>query len=268
MLGIVAGFALVFTGIAMSGGSVITFYDIGSILIVLGGTMSSTLVRFKLDHALGVLRLLRVALHGRPTSPQDTILLLVRLAEKARREGFLAMEVDAEQLEDRFLQKGIHLVVDGTDPETVREIMEIELTFLEERHRSGQQIFEYMGVVSPAFGMVGTLIGLIIMLGSLDQPETVGPAMAVALITTFHGVLFANLVFNPIAGRLKSKTEDEVLLRELMIEGILSIQSGENPQIVKQKLESFLAPKSRRAMNAERPAEEVRAERMAATGAP
>lgn len=254
----------------MAGGSPFSFYDVGSILIVLGGTVSSTLISFKLDQSLNALRLIRVALTGRTLSPGDAIRLLVRFAERARREGLLAMEDDAENLDDAFLKKGMRLVVDGTDPETIRQILDIELTFLEERHRSGQQFFEYMGAVSPAFGMVGTLIGLIIMLGNLDEPQTVGPAMAVALITTFYGVLSANLVFIPIANKLRVKSEEEIFLREIMIEGILSIQAGENPHIVEQKLESFLSPKAR--LELRRPNETARhvdepgRERMAATG--
>ena len=158
----------------------------------------------------------------------------------------MALEEEADNLDDAFLQKGIRLVVDGTDPETVRQILDIEVTFLEERHQSGQQVFEFMGQVAPAFGMVGTLVGLIIMLGHLDEPSMIGPAMAVALITTFYGVVLSNLVFLPIAGKLRVKSAEEVLLREMMIEGILSIQAGENPHIVEQKLESFLAPGARR----------------------
>jgi len=266
IIGIVAGFVLIFMGIATNGGSVMAFLDAPSLLIVLGGTISSTLVNYKFDQVIGVINLARVALFGGGQSLRDAIHLLVSFAEKARREGLLAMEEEAEQLEDHFLRKGIRLVVDGTDPETVRQILDIELTFLEERHRSGQQIFDHMGAMAPAFGMAGTLIGLIIMLGNLDDPDTIGPAMAVALITTFYGVLLANLVFIPIAGKLRVKSEEEILLREVMIEGILSIQAGENPHIVEQKLESFLSPHVR-AKLAEVPEEESPTEGMATSGA-
>lgn len=247
--GIVLGFVLIFMGISLNGGAVLSFVDLASLLIVLGGTIASTFVHFKAGQLKGLGQILRVALFHNDQSPREAIRLLVGFAQKARREGLLAMEEDAEAVEDHFLRKGIRLVVDGTDPETVRQILDIELTFLEERHRHGQKIFEHMGAVSPAFGMLGTLIGLIIMLGNIDNPDTIGPAMAVALITTFYGLIFAHLMFLPIAGKLRVKSEEEVLLREVMIEGILSIQAGENPYIVEQKLESFLPPGLRQEMD-------------------
>ena len=269
MVGVVAGFALVFLGIHLGGGALAAFFDLPSVLIVFGGTFASTLVHFKLSQVAGVVRLLRIALSRRDHSAEEAIRLLVGFAEKARREGLLAMEEEAERLEDPFLRKGMRLVIDGTDPETVRQIMDIELTFLEERHRAGQQIFEHMGAMAPAFGMLGTLIGLIIMLGNLEDPDSIGPAMAVALTTTFYGSILANLVFIPIAGKLRVKSEEEILMREVMIEGILSIQAGENPHVVEQKLEAFLAPHSRSDLDEpdDEEAEASPRERMATTGA-
>lgn len=265
--GTILGVGLIFLGIFLNGGGIGVFIDYPALLIVLGGTIASTLINFKFSQVKSVLRLLWIALSGQGTSPSDAIRLLVGFAEKARREGLLAMEEEAEELEDHFLKKGIRLVVDGTDPETVRQIMDIELTFLEERHRAGHQIFDHMGAMAPAFGMLGTLIGLVIMLGHLDDPDRIGPAMAVALITTFYGLILANLVFIPIAGKLRVKTEEEILLREVMIEGILSIQAGENPHIVEQKLHSFLPPKARRSVAEEREAARAAAEGMVTSGA-
>lgn len=204
----------------------------------------------------GAVKVLGVALFRKKPTPQQTIRLLVDLAQKARREGLLALDEEAEELDDYFLRKGLRLVVDGADPETVRQILDIEITFLEERHQSGQRIFDHLGAVAPAFGMVGTVIGLIIMLGNLDNPESIGPAMAVALITTFYGVVLANLIFLPIAGKLRVISDEEVLMREVMIEGILSIQAGENPYIVEQKLESFLAPDQRPSLHQEQNAQQ------------
>lgn len=244
--GIVAGFVMIYVAIIINGGTMSVFWNVGSVLIVLGGTIAAGFVYFKPSQMAGVIRLTRIALSRAGRSPSEAIQQLVYFAGKARREGLLALEEEADNLDDAFLQKGIRLVVDGTDPETVRQILDIEVTFLEERHQSGQQVFEFMGQVAPAFGMVGTLVGLIIMLGHLDEPSMIGPAMAVALITTLYGVVLSNLVFLPIAGKLRVKSAEEVLLREMMIEGILSIQAGENPHIVEQKLESFLAPGARR----------------------
>lgn len=264
--GIIVGIVLIFTGIAINGGSVVSFVDIASILIVLGGSIAAALVNFKPAQVFSMWHLARVALTTQLRSPQEVIRLMVRFAEKARREGLLAMEDEVERLDDEFLKKGMGLVVDGTDPETVRQILDIELTFLEDRHRLGQQLFDHMGASAPAFGMLGTLIGLIIMLGNLDNPETIGPAMAIALITTFYGVLFANLIFLPVAGKLRLKSDEEILLREMMIEGILSIQAGENPHIVEQKLQSFIAPRLRGAARGESEGA-PRAQRVAATRA-
>jgi len=177
--------------------------------------------------------------------PAELIKTLVQFTQKARREGLLALEDEAASVEDAFLSKGVQLVVDGTDPELVRSILETELSFLENRHRTGAAMFETMASLAPSFGMVGTLIGLIQMMGTLDDPEKIGPGMAVALVTTFYGTILANLVFTPLAGKLKVRSAEEILLREVMIEGILSIQAGDNPRIVEEKLNAFLAPKVR-----------------------
>lgn len=254
--GIAAGITLILTGIAVNSGSVAAFWDWAAILIVVGGTFASAFVHFRTSQMFGAVKVLGVALFRKKPTPQQTIRLLVDLAQKARREGLLALDEEAEELDDYFLRKGLRLVVDGADPETVRQILDIEITFLEERHQSGQQIFDHLGAVAPAFGMVGTVIGLIIMLGNLDNPETIGPAMAVALITTFYGVVLANLIFLPIAGKLRVISDEEVLMREVMIEGILSIQAGENPYIVEQKLESFLAPDQRPSLHQEQNAQQ------------
>ena len=176
---------------------------------------------------------------------EEIIGSIVNLAEIARREGLLALEDAAYQLEDQFMKRGILLIVDGTDPELVKNILETELVYLEGRHKEGQGIFETMGSLAPAYGLLGTIIGLINMLGQIDNPDAIGPGMATALVTTFYGSLFSNLIFLPIAGKLKVKNQEEVLLKEVMIEGILSIQAGENPRIIEEKLNAFLSPKIR-----------------------
>ena len=209
-------------------------------LIVLGGVAASVLVRYRPVELKNLWRIIRIAFSSGKSSPREIISLIVRLADKARREGLLAMEDDAEEIEDEFLRKGIQLVVDGADPELVKNIFEIEIACLEERHRKGHGMFQFMAAVSPAYGMVGTIIGLIVMLSNLSEPSQLGPAMAVALITTFYGVILANLIFLPLAGKLRLRSEEEVLIKEIMTEGILSIQQGENPRIIEEKLMSFL----------------------------
>lgn len=245
IVGIVFGITLLLGSILIEG-SLNAFWSVSSLMIVLGGTLAATLINFPLDQVIRTIKIIRIAFRNHTTEPTEIIGILVTFAEKARREGLLALESEAEALNEPFLKKGIELIVDGTDPELVRNILETELSFVEERHKQGAQIFENMGGSAPAFGMLGTLIGLILMLRNLEDPSTIGPGMAVALITTFYGSLFANLIFLPIAGKLKIRSGEEILNKELMLEGILSIQAGENPRIVAEKMKSFLNPIARK----------------------
>jgi len=243
-IGIIVGIALISLAI-LQGGSLNIFFDTPSIMITLGGTIAATLINFTMPQILGVVKVLKNAFFGSGDNPLGLISTIVHFAEKARKEGLLSLEEEANQLGDPFMQKGLQLVIDGTDPELVRDIMETELSFIEERHKLGKGIFEAMGAYGPAFGMIGTLIGLIQMLKNLDDPSKIGPGMAVALLTTFYGALLANLVFNPIAGKLGVRSGQEILYKEVMIEGILSIQAGNNPHIIEEKLLAFLSPKVR-----------------------
>ncbi|NLW24695.1 MAG: flagellar motor protein [Clostridia bacterium] len=244
IIGVISGIVLIVVSIEISG-DLISFWSFSSVLIVLGGTIAATLINFPLNKVIGTFKVARIVFQNQTLEPDKTISILVNFAEKARREGLLALEADAEELEEPFLKKGIQLIVDGTDPELVRNILETELTFMEERHKQSANIFEAMGASAPAFGMLGTLIGLIIMLGHLDDPSMIGPGMAVALVTTFYGSILANLIFLPIAGKLKVRSNEEALNKILMLEGILSIQAGENPRIVAEKMKSFLEPSLR-----------------------
>lgn len=245
IIGFLFGTAFVIWGISLSG-SLLNFYEFSSIVIVLGGTIASTLISYPLKKVIGTMKVVKHAFAINTFNPSFVINQLIELSNLARREGLLALEEAGEKVEDEFLKKGIMLIVDGTDPELVRNILETELVFLEERHRDGQRLFETMGSFSPAFGMIGTLIGLINMLKYLDNPSSVGPNMSVALITTFYGAVLANLVFLPIANKLKGRSSEEILVKELMVEGLLSIQAGENPRIIEEKLKTFLSPEMRR----------------------
>ncbi len=244
-LGLILGFAFLAYGIFL-GGDLAGFWDLPSVMITGGGALAATMVAYPLSKLVSVFGVLRKAFTQRAKDAAGIIQTLVAFAEKARREGLLSLEEDAEALDDEFLKKGIQLVVDGTDPELVRSMMETELAFLQERHKWGQTMLETMGTLTPAYGMIGTLIGLIQMLRNLDDPKSIGPGMAVAIVTTFYGAVLSNLVFLPMATRLKVRTSEEILMKGVMIEGILSIQSGDNPRIVEEKLKSFLAPKMRR----------------------
>ncbi len=175
---------------------------------------------------------------------------MVEYANIARREGLLSLEEKLEELEEPFLSKGIRLIIDGFPQETVKNILAIELEYMEQRHGTGKGILDAMGNFAPAFGMIGTLIGLVAMLQTLDDPSQIGGGMATALLTTFYGALFANLFFIPLAGKLDTRNREETLLREIMIEGLLSIQAGDRPQLVAEKLKSFVAPDIRRVMEA------------------
>jgi len=239
LLGLVLGFGLIIGSIALSG-HIGAYWDVQSIMITLGGSFAATMVNFSIKELASLGHVLKVALTHKEPNPLEIIATIVRFAEISRREGLLALEERAQELDEPFLQKGIQLVVDGTDPDLVRGILEIELSYMEERHSVGQRIFERLGGYCPAFGMIGTLIGLIMMLQKMEDARNLGVGMAVALITTLYGVVLANLVFLPIADRLRLQNDKEVLVKEIMIEGILSIRAGENPRIIEEKLNAFL----------------------------
>ncbi|MBN2324924.1 MAG: motility protein A [Spirochaetes bacterium] len=242
--GLGIGFFVLIVGIIISGGvgSLTGFVSISSIFITIGGSFAAIMVSNTLARTLGLMKVAMNAARVHPMEEGRVISMIVTFSEKARREGLLALEDDLDELEDEFLRKGIQLVVDGTDPEIIRNIMETELNHMQARHLDGIKIFEEWGSLAPAFGMIGTLIGLIIMLANIEDKTAIGPGMSTALITTLYGAVLANLVFIPIANKLAYVNDQEVLLREIMIEGTLSIQSGDNPRIVKEKLISFLPP--------------------------
>ncbi|HEX9745100.1 MAG TPA: motility protein A [bacterium] len=244
VLGFVIGTGLILYGMS-SGGSLALFVNVPSLAIVIGGGLSAVMVCFPMSQVISTIKVLKTAFMPANSQSVDIIATIVSFAEKARREGLLTLEEDAAQLDNQFLQKAIQLVVDGTDPELVRDILEIELSFLEDRHKLGKDLFEQLGVFFPAFGMIGTLIGLIAMLARLDDPSSIGAGMAVALITTFYGAVLANFVALPIAKKLGVRSQEEVLMRQVIVEGVLSIQNGENPRIVQEKLRAFFPPKAR-----------------------
>ena len=244
----VVGFALavimVVWGMA-SGGDIMAYVDIPSVLIVIGDTFGATILANPLERSKNLPKIVKSAFVTEQIDMIGLIQTLVSFAEKARREGLLALEEDAGQLDDEFMRKSIQLVVDGTDPELVKSILDTEIGLLEERHSANKGYFDSLSELAPAFGMIGTLIGLIRMLGNLNDPASLGPGMAVALITTFYGSCIANLMAIPIGKKLSQNSGREVLARELMVEGILSIQAGDNPRIVEEKLKVFLPPKMR-----------------------
>lgn len=255
-LGLVFGFGFIAWGI-MSSGDLVTYIHMSSLLIVLGGTVGATMIAYPINDLKGLGRIFKKAFFYKEVQVNGIIVQIIELANVARKEGLLALEEFGDNLDDEFLKKGINLIVDGTDPELVRNILETELTFLEERHDQAKGMLEAMGAYAPALGMIGTLIGLINMLKEMDDPAAIGPNMSVALITTFYGALFANLIFLPLAQKLAIRSKSEVLLKELMVEGLLSIQAGENPRIIEEKLKTFITPKQRDKIQKEAESEEV-----------
>lgn len=241
VVGIIAGFGLIFISIIL-GGSLETFINVPAIVIVVGGTISATLINYPLSDLIGILGPVRNAFINQDVNPQGLIKTLGEFATIARREGILALETHANEVDDEFLGRSIQLAIDGTAPELIRDILTTEVAFMEDRHNRGQAILNAMGASAPAFGMIGTLIGLVQMLAGMEDPSQIGLGMAVALLTTLYGAVLANVVFIPTAGKLKVRTAAELLVKEITIEGILSIQSGDNPRVVEQKLKAFIAP--------------------------
>ena len=249
--GIIVGMVLIIWGIMSGGAGISDYIDPGSILIVVGGTFAAFFVSFPLKNALSVGKVVSKSFKNSEYNTGEIIKKVIDLANVARREGLLALEEAVTEINDEFLQKGVMLIVDGTDPELVKNILETELAYIEGRHSTGKGLLENLGALCPAFGMIGTLIGLVAMLQNLDDPGAIGPSMAVALLTTFYGSMLANLIFIPIANKLAVKNGEEILIREIMIEGLLSIQAGENPRIIEEKLKAFLAPSLRKVIGVE-----------------
>ncbi|NLK20766.1 MAG: motility protein A [Epulopiscium sp.] len=258
IIGLISGVVFVVVSILL-GGRLNLFFDLPSVMITIGGTFASVLISYPLNKFINSLKTIRLIFHNKEMNTGNLIQKIIDLANIARKEGLLALEEAAQSMEDKFLQKGVLLIVDGTDPELVRNILETELAFIEGRHKEVQGFWETIASLGPAWGMIGTLIGLINMLDQLNDPASIGPAMAVALITTFYGSILANFLANPTANKLKLKSNEEILLKEVMIEGLLSIQAGENPRIIEEKLKAFLSPTLRETMKEDGTEEEVRA---------
>jgi len=244
------GVAAIILAIEM-GGDLKMFINIPSVLITVVGSFSAILIHFGIEEIRSVFAVTGHAFRAPDWKPWELIGLLTDLARKARREGLLALEDDINRVEDPFFQKGLRMVVDAIDAEIIREVLETDIEFTEERHQRGQRVYRAWAGLAPAFGMIGTLIGLIQMLANLNDPDALGPGMAVALITTFYGSIMANLLFTPLAGKLALRGEEEMLVRRLILEGLISIQSGMNPRLLEEKLKSFLPPKVREAARSE-----------------
>jgi len=252
VIGLAMVIALNLLGIFASGGSIAHFIDPTSFIITLGGGITSIVISNDIETIMKVPLAFRVIINKPNYAEDEMIITLISFSEKARREGLLVLEDDIQDVSDPFLKKCMQLVVDGTDPELVKNIMNTEINQIEARHDTLKKVFDDASALFPAWGMIGTLIGLVIMLRSLGGSggiEAIGGGMAVALITTYYGAVLANGFAMPIAAKLATRHSSESLIKDIMLEGVLSIQAGDNPRIVKDKLVSFLPPSKRQKVN-------------------
>ena len=247
LVGLILGAVMVVFGILSSGGNIVEdFMDLPSVIITIGGSLAGTLASHKLADFIGGLKSIGLAMKEPSVGDASEVISnIINLSNISRKEGLLALEEATHDMDDEFLKKGINLVVDGTDPDLVPGILETDLINLEARHKKVIGFWEKWAELGPAWGMIGTLIGLVNMLKNLTDSSSIGPNMAVALLTTLYGSLIANWLAGPTAAKLKVNNDMEIMMREITVEGLLSIQAGENPRVIEEKLKSFLAPSDR-----------------------
>lgn len=246
----VAGLGLALVGIIggmiMEGGNPMALFNIPGMMIVILGTLGAVTLAQPLSTMIGLPKVVLTAFFGSGGHDSvQTVNVFVGMADKARREGLLALETEVEKIDDEFSRKGVQLMIDGTDPELLRDIMEIEADSIKHRHEENFSVLEMMGALAPTIGVLGAVMGLMAVMGELDEPERIGPGIAVAFVATFYGVFTANVIFLPLAAKLKTYSKKEQHALAIVVEGLMSIQAGDNPRIVREKLEGFLEPGER-----------------------
>ncbi len=255
VIGIFVGLVLIIIAVGVRGGvidfstlvrNILGFWNIPSVMITFGGAFSAILINYPLKQVIGVFKIAKKVFTESEENPMELISTFVNYAQKARREGLLSLEGELIKINNNFLKRGMYLLVDGADQNFIRTMLETELAFVQERHKIGQEIFYALGTYCPAFGMIGTIIGLILMLANLEDQSQIASGMAVALLTTFYGATAAYLIFLPICGKLKRRSEAEVFIKEVISRGILLLQSGASPTIVETNLKAYLEPKYRK----------------------
>lgn len=232
-------------GVGEDGSVADTFLDTSSVILVCGGSVFVTLLSCRLDRFLALAKIIKNAFFVRGRKPHELISQLVKLSDVARREGILSLQNTLNELTDPFLQNGLQMVVDGTDGDTVRQILDMEIDAIDQRHSEGKAVLDQFGKYAPAFGMMGTLVGLVLMLKNMDDVSKIGPGMAIALLTTLYGAIIANVFCLPLADKLSAKHDEETLNLDIAKAGILGLQAGDNPRILEMKLAVFLSPKMR-----------------------
>ncbi len=243
-LGVTVLLLAIFSNAGPSG--VVFFIQVASLLIVFGGLISAILINYSIEDIKLVPKVVKESFRRDDHDIEQLIETFVNLSGRARREGLLALEAGIEDVDDPFIRKGVLLAVDGIEPDVIKDIMMAEIIAMEERHRKGRAILNKAGEYAPAWGMIGTLIGLVLMLQNLNDPATLGPNMAVALLTTLYGTVLANLVFLPMASKLENKTELEVFVKQIVVEGVIGVQSGQNPKLLEEKLSAFVSKSSKK----------------------
>jgi len=245
LLGLIIGIGAVLVSFVMEGGHLSAIVQAPAMIIVIFGTIGASFITTSFETVLRVPRYLGLAFFGKTPEPLDTINAIVRMSEKARREGILGLENDLRKISDPFFRKAIQLVIDGTEITVLKTILETEIAYVEERHKRGIMLFQKLGGFSPTLGIIGTVLGLIHTLSNTEEPERMAAAIAGAFIATLWGVALANLVYLPIGDKLRLRHEEELAKLDLITEGVVSIQSGDNPRVVKTKLLSFIPPELR-----------------------
>jgi chemotaxis protein MotA len=249
IIGVIFGFIVIGWAILL-GGSWRIFWDLPSVAITIGGMLCATLIHFSLPQFMGIFSVVKKTIVTKIPTPSELIQRMVDYAAINRRDGALALEEQINKVNNTFFAKGLQMLVDGQDPEEIRDLMSLEIQYLQDRHSNGKKILEFMGSAAPAFGMIGTLIGLVQMLRNLSSPDQIGAGMAVALITTFYGALAANLIFLPLAGKLGLYSKAEATVMEMIVEGIHAIARGDNPTVVREKLQVFVSQGKRERVKA------------------
>ncbi len=240
LIGVVLGFGMMIFGIVSGQGDFATFINVPSLVITVGGALSAAITANKKNIVFGIVKVILGAIQEPKIDYAGTLRTLISFSEKARREGLLSLEANIEEIQDPFFKKAVQLVVDGTDPELLKSMMEIEIDMATQEMMDQKSFFDSLGTFGPAFGMIGTLVGLIQMLKSLNDPSTLGPSMAVALITTLYGSILANIVGIPVAEKIAKRAADMEITKRMILEGVISIQAGENPRVLEEKLKAFL----------------------------
>ena len=244
LFGFIGTWVLIFWAL-MAGGNMMIYVDIPSVILVIGASFTSVFIVFPAGIVKGLANVIKKAVFWKTDDINKLIEDMVSFAEIARRDGILSLENSVKDIDDQFIVQGIQMAVDGTDPELIEQIMTNDLENLVERHGLGKGMLEALGKYAPAFGMIGTLVGLVAMLSDLSDPSKIGAGLAVALLTTMYGAMIANAIALPLADRLANRSSQEVLFKTIIIKGVMSIQSGDNPRIVEQKLRTFLPPSLR-----------------------